>query len=161
MVIFWLFIGAYHTHIALFLFLVNPLSAKSERVASLRGCDGKVVFAPQNKQILWLCLTFPSFEHKLHYTVQLKMCKHSVKTVLNTLYSFKILNAEYQHFEIVQNFEILSTFWICVKILKLCKHFEIMSKLLNSVKSLKLSPKKLNNLKILNIGQHFEIRLKL
>ena len=31
MVSFWLFIGAYHTHKALFLFWVHPLSAKLER----------------------------------------------------------------------------------------------------------------------------------
>ena len=159
----WIFYGYFlavhwgisYTHSSFPLLGQPPFCKKGERVASLRGCDGKVVFAPQNKQILWFCLTFPSFEHKLHSTVQLKMCKNSVKTVLHTLYSFKILNAEVQHFEIV------STFWNCVKILKLCEHFEIMSKLLNSVKSLKLSPKKLNNLKILNMGQHLEIRLKL
>ena len=90
--------------------------------------DGKVVFAPKNKLILWFCLTFPSFEHKLHSTVQLKMCKNSVKTVLHTLYSFKILNAE-ALLKLVQHFEIVWTFWNCVKILKLCEHFEIRLKL--------------------------------
>ena len=84
-----------------------PQSAKSwQKLPQAAKSDGKVVFAPQNKQILGFCLTFPSFEHKLHSTVQLKMCKISVKTVLHTLYSFKILNAEallklLQHFEIV------------------------------------------------------------
>ena len=144
----WIFYGYFlavhwgisYTHSSFPLLGQPPFCKKGERVASLRGCDGKVVFAPQNKQILWFCLTFPSFEHKLHSTVQLKMCKNSVKTVLHTLYSFKILNAE-ALLKLVQHFEIVSKFWNCVNILELCQNFEVVWTFWNYVETIKFSQK--------------------
>ena len=67
----WLFLGTYHRDIDPVLCLDHPLfeEEKNERAASLLGCDGEVVFTPQNKQILRFCLTFSGIEHKLHSTV--------------------------------------------------------------------------------------------
>ena len=69
----WLFIGTYHRDIDPVLCLNHPLleevKKKNVRAASLLGCDGEVVFTPQNKQILRFCLTFSGIDHKLHLTV--------------------------------------------------------------------------------------------
>ena len=85
----WLLIGTYHRHVDPVLCLDHPLFPPfckiNERAASLLGCDGEVVFTPQNKQILRFCLTFSSIDHKLHWTVKLKISKKSFKTLLITL----------------------------------------------------------------------------
>ena len=69
----WLLIGTYHRDIDPVLCLDHPLLSPfckiNERAASLLGCDGEVVFTPQNKQILRFGLTFLGIEHKLHLTV--------------------------------------------------------------------------------------------
>ena len=72
----------------------NLFLHESERAASLLGCDGEVVFTPQNKQILRFGLTFSGIDHKLHSTVQLKMSKNSVKTILITLYLSAVQDPE-------------------------------------------------------------------
>ena len=69
----WLLLGTYHRDIDPVLCLDHPLLSPfckiNERAASLLGCDGEVVFTPQNKQILRFGLTFSGIDHKLHSTV--------------------------------------------------------------------------------------------
>ena len=94
----WLLIGTYHRHVDPVLCLDHPLFPPfckiNERAASLLGCNGEVVFTPQNKQILRFCLTFSSIDHKLHWTVQLKISTNSFKTLLITLQLSAVQNPE-------------------------------------------------------------------